>query len=223
MATEPHIWGGEQQDGDRFAWVLAGAQTGPDRRFDIDLAEFRSAAVVPTKGALLRDWLLIVPRQPCLAVARMAARQRLDILRCSEIVAQVVTRVAGSAVVFEHGASEFGAPSSCGVDQAHLHVVGVPHSFVDWVVQGSGDHSWVAANRDDPWIDVAPGSDYLLVLAERGAWTAMVEVPTSQYLRKRIAAFIEQPEEWDYRKYPNAANAKQTAKRFSRAFRSDPA
>lgn len=46
----------------RFAWVADGHRTGPDPVFDQDLANSDYAAVIPTKGALIPEWLLVVPR-----------------------------------------------------------------------------------------------------------------------------------------------------------------
>jgi hypothetical protein len=55
----------------RFAWILRGATSGPDEAFDEDLACYPEAAVIPTRGAFVPTWLLVVPRTPCLSLARI--------------------------------------------------------------------------------------------------------------------------------------------------------
>ena len=51
--------------GRRFDWVVDGQTKGADRQIDVDLGGFADAAIVPSLGALIPEWLLIVPRQPC--------------------------------------------------------------------------------------------------------------------------------------------------------------
>jgi ATP adenylyltransferase len=216
------VSGGEQREARRFSWVLAGAHLGPDPNFDIDLAQLQSVAVIPTRGALTPEWLLVVPRQPCLSVAELAPAARRDVMRCAQLAANAVANVAGSAVLFEHGAGKPRSPNGCGVDQAHLHVVGLPPDFAYFTKKGTSNLAWVAADWRDPWKNLVRGSDYILMSVAEIAWVATIQTPTSQLLRRKVAEFLHMPDDWDYRQHPNVENAKRTTELFSRAFRAGP-
>ena len=202
----------------RFEWVTARAKTGPDRPSDRDLADLSVAAIVPSKGALTSDWLLVVPRSPCLAVGQLQPASRAEVLSCARMTADAVRRVAGEAVIFEHGASGFGSPHGCGVDQAHLHVVGLPEQFVSYVAEQTPEFRWQSVSTDDPWAGIPIGSDYLLVMSSTTALVAIVHRPTSQLLRKQAASYLQRRDEWNYKSHPQAANVARIVENFSDAF-----
>jgi len=54
--------------------------------------------------------------------------------------------------------------------------------------------------------------------AGQRAWVAPIQLPTSQFLRRKVAKFLHRPGDWDYRQHPNVENAKRTAELFSSAF-----
>ena len=199
----------------RFAWVTAGHRAGPDRIFDCDLGNAEHAAVVPTVGAIIPEWLLVVPRVEALSAAELPVRSRHDVLRVAHQVAGRVREVAGASVVFEHGAGRAGSLGGCGVDQAHLHVVGLGGDFVQSVLGGgSASLTWTPADPQDPWSAIPKGADYLLIMQDGRAWTALTQDPVSQFMRRRIASFVGFPGEWDYRRYPHADNAERTKSIF---------
>lgn len=203
----------------RFAWVTNGHRTGPDPAFDQDLANSDHAAVIPTKGALIPEWLLVVPRTEAISLAALPLRARGAVSQVVRQAAKRVEEVAGASVIFEHGAGCVGSASGCGVDQAHVHVVGLGRSFVQSVLSDlSTSLEWTAADPHDPWADIPKGADYLLLEHDRRAWTALTRNPTSQFMRRRVAHFIGSPEKWDYKCYPHAHNAERTKALF-RSFR----
>ena len=202
----------------RFAWIVRGASHGPDAAFDEDLADFAEAAVVPTRGALVAEWLLVVPRTPCLSVAELDRPHRARILAIANAVSVRMPARAGASVTFEHGPGRQGSATGCGVDQAHLHVVGgVPH-LLERLVDAVGDASWSAADYDDPWAAIPSGSDYLMIRDRHRAVRARVSSPTSQRLRRALASVLGLGDEWDYRSHPNERNARLTREMFRGAF-----
>lgn len=204
--------------GRRFAWVLKGEPYGPDKIFDEDLAHYAEAAVIPTRGALVPEWLLVVPRLPCLSVAELDTPRRLRLRAIGDEVLARVSDRAGGAIMFEHGASRLGTSAGCGVDQAHLHVVGGPPELFDLIVRQVDEAVWTAVDHADPWSAMPTQSDYLVVRDWKRAVRAIVTVPTSQRLRRAIAAILGRGNEWDYRSHPNASNACRTKEVFRSAF-----
>jgi len=202
----------------RFAWILRGAFRGPDDVFDEDLARYAEAAVIPTRGALVAEWLLVVPRTPCLSVAELDIPGRARLLAITEDVLTRVSAQAGSSVTFEHGPGRRGTATGCGVDQAHLHVVWGAPNLLDRLVGRVDDAGWSAVDHADPWSAVPPSSDYLMVRDHERAVRALVGSPTSQRLRRALADALGRGHEWDYRLHPNAWTACRTKEMFRGAF-----
>lgn len=201
----------------RFAWVLRGASCGPDEAFDEDLARYPEAAVIPTRGALVPSWLLVVPRKACLSVAELDVNERARLLSIAEEVSIQVTARAGACVAFEHGPGRRGTAAGCGVDQAHLHVVGGAPDLLDRLIERVSEN-WSAADHADPWSAVPTGSDYLMIRDQGRAVRALMASPTSQRLRRALANALGIEQEWDYRSHPNAPNARRTKEMFRGAF-----
>lgn len=202
----------------RFGWILQGASRGPDDTFDEDLAGFAEAAVIPTRGALVSEWMLIVPRKPCLSVAELAAPDRARLLNVSDAVSAQVSARVRTAVTFEHGPRRRGSATGCGVDQAHLHVVGGVPDLLDRLIEAISEVSWSVADYSDPWSSIPVDSDYLMIRDRQRAVRALMDSPTSQLLRRGIARIIGREREWDYRSYPQEANARRTKEIFRGAF-----
>lgn len=202
----------------RFAWILRGATRGPDASFDEDLGSYPEAAIIPTQGALVPEWLLVVPRKPCLSVAVMGSQMRGRLLTIADEVSAKVSELAGACVMFEHGPRKHGIAAGCGVDQAHLHIVGGSLHLLDRMVERVDEAEWSSVDRIDPWSVLPPDSDYLLILDRRRALLATVANPASQRFRQALAEVLGCPKEWDYKLYPNAANARRTKELFHGAF-----
>ena len=202
----------------RFAWVLHGATRGMDDAFDEDLGRYADAAITPTRGAIVAEWLLIVPRTPCLSIAELDGLRRARVLAIADDVSAKVSARVGAAVTFEHGPGRRGTAAGCGVDQGHLHVVGGAPDLLDRLVERVNEAKWSMTSHADPWSALPPGSDYLMVRDSRRTILTIVEHPTSQRLRRALADVLGRGNEWDYRSHPNAQNARRTKEIFSGAF-----
>lgn len=194
----------------RFSWILQGAACGPDAVFDEDLASYSDAAIIPTRGAMVAEWMLIVPRSPSLSIAALQAAARRSILHIADDASARISAQTGSSILFEHGPSRRGSAASCGVDQAHIHVVGGASLSLDALMQQVGEVRWEPVDRDDPWASVTVGSEYLLLRDKWRAVLALVDNPVSQRLRRAVAALLDRPDEWDYRLFPHTDNARRT-------------
>lgn len=202
----------------RFDWILQGAPHGPDDAFDEDLASYAEAAVIPTRGALVAGWLLVVPRTPSLSVAELKQPDRVRLLAIADEASARMSAQVGTSVMFEHGPRRAGTAAGCGVDQAHLHVVGGAPHLLDNLVEQVGEVEWSGVDRADPWATVPPGSDYLMIRSRDRAVRAIVDDPTPQRLRRALAEVLGRGHEWDYRSHPNVSNARRTKEIFSGAF-----
>ena len=207
----------------RFAWILQGASRGADSLFDDDLADFAEAAIIPTRGALVAEWLLVVPRKPVLSIAELGQSDRARLLAIASNVAAQVSVQAGAFVMFEHGPGQRGSAMGCGVDQAHLHIVGGAPDLLDRLVKAAVGAAWSDTDHDDPWQAMPSDSDYLMIRDRDRAVRANVTSPTSQYLRRALAVVLGREQEWDYRSYPHERNAHRTKEMFRGAFTDAPA
>jgi ATP adenylyltransferase len=201
----------------RFGWILKGESHGPDKAFDEDLAGYTDAAVIPTRGAIVPDWLLIVPRVPCSSFADLDAGSRRRILTIANRVSGQISPT-DTAVMFEHGARQAGSASGCGVDQAHLHVVGGEANLLSRIIAHVKELEWSVIDSADPWSDLPYNIDYLVVRSRERAMRALVHHPTSQRLRRALASALNRGDEWDYRAHPNALNANRTIEMFRGVF-----
>ena len=202
----------------RFSWILHGASKGPDDVFDEDLATYPEAAVIPTRGALIAEWLLVVPRTPCLSLAELDGPERARLLAIADDVSSRVSALTGAFVTFEHGPGRRGTAAACGVDQAHLHVVGGAPDLLDRLVERVDDVAWSAVKHADPWSAILRGSDYLMVRDRGRAVRALVNRSTSQRMRQAMADVLGRASEWDYRSHPNVLNGHRTKEMFRGAF-----
>jgi hypothetical protein len=106
----------------------------------------------------------------------------------------------------------------CGVDQAHLHIVGGKPNLIDRLVEHVSEASWSTVDHTDPWTELPLGSDYLMMRNHQRSVRAIIDKPVSQRLRRALADVVGRGEEWNYRSHPNAQIARQTKAMFRDAF-----
>jgi ATP adenylyltransferase len=90
-------------------------------------------AVVPTVGAIVEGWLLIVTKQHALCMGAIDSRHYSELNSIKEFATKLIIEQYGSAVVFEHGPAKCGQTTGCGTDHAHLHIVPVEQSLIDGI------------------------------------------------------------------------------------------
>ncbi|MGF6229979.1 ATP adenylyltransferase [Inquilinus ginsengisoli] len=129
---------------------------------------------------------------------------RSERIELEAVVASLLPRLQrlGQVYAFEHG-GPYQSLHSCGVDQAHLHLLPLSFDLVDLSSQEEGV-SW-SEFKPLSWSseDVEILTEYLWVrsASERGL-IGVPSSPQSQWFRKLIARGLNKPDEWDYRKYP---------------------
>lgn len=183
------------------------------------LFEDEHFVAVPSLGAFIPGWLLVLPRRHELNLAQMPTSRLDDLWSFVERFLPAWTAEFGPITMFEHGPSGQGRNAGCGIDHAHLHVV------------PSGDWDLLAdAKRQLPMLewrhvsglgDVRPeltaGKDYLFLRAPDGRlWAAAHTDVPSQALRRVIAANLHIPERYNWRDHPHRDVVRATIARAER-------
>lgn len=183
----------------KFAWLTTPGLRGRPA-YDVVVASNNHFVAVPSLGSLVPEWILLIPRRamPTLSIMNTEEREALALLR-AELSARL--SVNGQTVhAFEHGGA-VGSLVSCGVDQAHLHLV--PLSFDLLHAAGRHDFGWrTSVSIPDLTETETDGREYLFVERSGVSLIGFPETPTSQWFRQLIAQECG-VREWDYKRNPN--------------------
>jgi ATP adenylyltransferase len=164
--------------------------------------------VVPSKGALVPGWLLVVPKEHLLSMAEVtesSSREELDQLL--SIVKSRVEAAFGPVTLFEHGATCPNSNFGCGIDHAHLHMAVLPFNLLEAVRRTHPEWSWMQSAR--PWSHGGPReAPYLALAGPDGIWLES-QPPTvpRQFFRQMIAQSLGKLHEYDYDRFPRPENA----------------
>lgn len=202
----------------RFSFILdpaAGQQHRPENRIILETPSF---AVVPSLGSLVPGWLLVVPKRPLLNCGRLTECERDELTVLVADLRQRLKVFPGQVFAFEHGSSEFGTASGCGVDQAHLHVVPLSFDVIE-AARDRPDVSWNVCDRQTVGESIAraPVGEYLLMHnCETGLGAlGQPDRPTSQWVRRVIATELGRAADWNYRTHEGHANIAETLDRLT--------
>src|SRR6266566_5391719 len=88
--------------------------------WDHVLFESRNFVVVPTVGAIIPGWLLLLPRKHFLCVGAMSDGLFCELLELRRVATKALSDSFGGVTCFEHGPAEPCTKVGCGVDHAHL-------------------------------------------------------------------------------------------------------
>lgn len=179
--------------------------------YNTPVYETPNFVVIPTLGALVEGWLLIVPKVFYLNFSQLPDSQFEEV---TQIINHLEERFqplfeAPSSVSFEHGPGCTKSTAGCGVDYAHLHWV--PTEFD--LKKGASEFlnlnfDWTAIHDlADIKANSTAGKDYLYLRDQNGNCflTCQDKVP-SQTFRKVIAHYIEQPEQFDWKANSGSEN-----------------
>ncbi len=196
----------------KFAWLTAPGSS-PRPVHDIVILENDHFVALPSLGSIVPGWMLIVPRRPMTTLSLMTDEERRAI---AEIRAEICFRlqIYGREIFqFEHGGS-IGSVVSCGVDQAHLHVVPLKFDLVS--AAGQFDFGWeICGGITSLSEKQTRGQEYLFVEHSDYAIVGFPKSPVSQWFRRLIAQNYGVME-WDYKANPNLDRVQQTARELAR-------
>lgn len=188
----------ESDTGTKFHWLfLPGQRSSATAIYDRIILETENFAVLPTKGSIVPGWVLVVPKFPTPRMADVPEAMRGEL---GDLVNRICSQLEvefGTTFTFEHGGLR-GSAVSCGVDQAHLHIVPLAFDLIE------------AAELESPfeWSDVGsvrvphstqPDAEYWFVSSSSRARLKTIDHPCSQFFRRIIARKSGEPDLWDYR------------------------
>ena len=192
----------------KFAWARGEGRCPENLYYNEPIMETSEFLVVPSLGSIVPGWLLIVPK---VDVARFSElpRQSLEKLETLlETLKAETENTFGRAYLFEHG-GHVGSKLSCGVDQAHLHLVPLAFDLLEAAV-GTSDLKWTI-KEGLIFTDGGFGNDeYLFVSSFDKTAACRCPKPVSQWFRRLIAKKMNVAEAWNYREYPFHENILRT-------------
>lgn len=202
----------------RFKVLLGGKGTPQVADYDRPLLSRTDWLVAPTLGAIVPNWLLLIPRHPALNFQAWSKLRG----QAPELLLQAVREHLGldndEIIWFEHGPCTAGTPIGCGTDYAHIHILIRPHfsfaAFADKAKSLSG-LKWIRSTSEDAYQEILNGHSYLI--AGSGDQTVIshdVEATGSQFFRRVVSMLANAEETWDYRQSPHTANITKTIRSF---------
>jgi ATP adenylyltransferase len=192
--------------------LLSGRTTGV---WDTAIAETDGYVIVPSKGAVVPGWLLVLSKRHLLCAGELCPDEIERLEETVETAKALVERGFGSATVFEHGPAGPGTALGCGIDHLHMHVVSLPFSLVQAVESIFGQMIWSKVTLPDLARWHRAGSGYAAVQEPNRAMLAC-RPPSGvrQLLRRAIAQQMGVPHAYDYATHPHTQNVELTLSRL---------
>lgn len=189
-----------------------------EARWNRPLITTSSFLVVPSLGALVEGWLLILPRTHRLSMAQLSPKELVELRVLAEDLARQLQSMYGlPTVMFEHGAHADGQPIGCSVDHAHLHVVPIGLDLVQMARDIAPQLKWHHLNDLFSFLAAHDGCQSYIVLRTQDGSTRLTWGPSplpSQLFRRAIAQGIGRDQEWSWRNHPQLEIVSRTVERF---------
>lgn len=182
-----------------------------DKNLDCD----GNVKVIPTKGAIVYPWLLIVPNSHVPTAALLPCQEKLSVGRLIKRIRRMASSMGQNLIIFENGAPYFGSDISCGIEHVHIHMVALDFSLVEKLqthlpkhVEGLEPWSPLANLPNTPYIYVDDGTSQIYFDASNSP---------SQFVRQLIAAALDCADEFHYDLFPQIENTIRTVEWFDHA------
>jgi diadenosine tetraphosphate (Ap4A) HIT family hydrolase len=196
-----------------------GGTTDGDHAADQVLFESENFVVVPTVGAIIPGWLLVVPRSHLLCIGSFSEVQLQEFFELRAMAAEALRECYGPVAFFEHGAVRERESVGCGVDHAHLHIVATSldllvgatntsQTKLQWCQVSGIQAAKPYVAKQMPYVFVQQGRD--------DSWIGTANTIESQLIRKVIATHAGQPDCWDWKTHPFEDNVRDTVGRLER-------
>jgi ATP adenylyltransferase len=187
------------------------------------LIETGNFVVIPSLGALVDGWVLVVPKEHRISMGALPADLRAEADEITRRGREILRRQYKKPIMaFEHGPSAENHGTGCGVDHAHLHLLPLDCDLLAYVrpfVLPSQE--WRSCHWDDLTKAHADGLDYLYLQAE--GTTPLIAVAQdfgSQVFRKAVASFLCMENEFSWREYPRVETVARTIGSLTEALES---
>jgi ATP adenylyltransferase len=171
--------------------------------WDNPVFESQSFVAIPSLGALIEGWLLLVPKDHFISLGALPDQLVTEMEDMKAKVSAYVGSEYGKVCVFEHGPASASREVGCSVDHAHLHIV--PLGFdIATAARPFMPHDavWSRASWSKCQEAYRAGKDYLYFEQPLGSgWISTHRNFGSQIFRKAIAAQIGRPDEFNWREH----------------------
>ena len=192
-----------------------GAPTSADR-WNEPLFESPNFVALPSLGALVEGWILLVSKSHFVSFGAMPSSLIEEMNEFKRFLCAILDQCYGSVVAFEHGPSVASRSVGCGVDHAHLHLV--PLLF-DLATEVSpflpGNTTWETAGIQECQDAHDRGEDYLYLEQPIGSGRIVThEQFGSQLFRRAIAMHIGAYNQYNWREYEQLPTVEATIQRL---------
>jgi Diadenosine tetraphosphate (Ap4A) hydrolase and other HIT family hydrolases len=188
--------------------------------WDSIIAETPEFVVVPTKGALVPGWLLVVSKKHFLCAGALEPEQGVqEAVGAIDVARNLVEATFGPVTIFEHGPVAAGMGLGCGIDHLHFHVAPLQISLKAAVARLYPKTTWRSiAGWSELGAIYSTGNSYIAV-QEPGDSLYWSPPPfgVRQPLRRAIASAIGAADRFDYSAHPHAENVATTIRVLARA------
>ena len=188
---------------------------GPIKAWNEPLFESPNFIVLPSLGALVEGWLLLVPKKHFICMGALPDSVASEMHEMKNFLCSVLQQYYGEICAFEHGPSRANLNVGCGVDHAHLHIVPVAFDLASAVTSFlPEDTFWSEAGLEECRASFGRGEDYLYLEQPIGAGRiATHHAFESQLFRRAIAARIGALTQFNWREYPQLPKVAATINR----------
>lgn len=167
------------------------------------LFESRNFVALPSLGALVEGWLLLVPKRHFISLGALPDSMLDEVQAFKQFLCSVITACYGTVSAFEHGPSAATRSVGCGVDHAHLHLAPIPFDlFAEVKPLLPSEIIWVQAGISECKAAYQRQNDYLyLEQPISSGRLAVHEGFGSQIFRRAIASQLGIPDEYNWREH----------------------
>jgi len=180
--------------------------------WNVPLLESPNFIVLPSLGALVEGWLLLVPKKHFVCVGALPDSLKVEMQEMKQFLCKALQQSYGQVCVFEHGPSSENLSVGCGVDHAHLHIVPVAFDLASAVTPFlPKDVRWSEAGLEQCRAAFEQGEDYLYLEQPIGSGRIVTHQQFgSQLFRRAVASCIGVVDQFNWRDYFQIANVMAT-------------
>jgi diadenosine tetraphosphate (Ap4A) HIT family hydrolase len=189
----------------------------PARVYDSVLVNLGGMVVTPTLGSIVPHWVLAIPKKPFQNIVQWGAHEDAAPLEKLSKIIRHLGHDPSDVIWFEHGSTELGSITGCGIDHAHIHIllrptfdflrfknVAVELSSLDWEELDCNPYPRIGFA--DSYLIAGSGNRFLLARS--------VESAGSQFFRRVVAQLVDKAETWNYRSHPYHENVELTVESY---------
>jgi ATP adenylyltransferase len=176
------------------------------------LFESPNFVVLPSLGALVEGWLILVPKKHFICMGALPDSVASEMHEMKNFLCSILEQYYGKICAFEHGPSRAKLNVGCGVDHAHLHIVPVAFDLASAVTSFLPKGTfWSEAGLKECRASFGRGEDYLYLEQPIGAGRIVTHHAFgSQLFRRAIAARIGALNQFNWREYPQLTKVSAT-------------